>query len=216
MLRLACFPAIILAAGFVQVVTPEARLTRRIVFVVDTSGSMRGDKFGKACSAVLRVAEQPVDEVEIAVIAFNHDTRRWPGIPEEGIPPGWAALPSLQATQAAAAFLAQRGAGGDTQVISALSQALAEPRDELSVVLVTDGLFVREKTEDVLKALEEGQKQRVKKNLKPAVLLVYGIGSEAEVLRKLGKQGRGGYLREVDEADLALPAATPAIQGTVR
>ncbi|MEZ6185319.1 MAG: VWA domain-containing protein [Planctomycetota bacterium] len=216
MLRLACFPAVFLVAGFLTVVQPEARLTRRIVFVVDTSGSMRGNKFGQACSAVLRVAQQPVDEVEIALIAFNHDTRRWPGVPEEGIPPGWAALPSLQATESAAAFLAQRGAGGDTQVITALRQALAEPRDELSIVLVTDGLFVREKTEDVLKAFEDGQKERAKKKLAPAVLLVYGIGRESDVLRELGTRGRGGYLREVDDADLLLPTIAPAIQGTVR
>ena len=216
MLRLACFPAILLSAGFLTVVPPEARLTRRILFVVDTSGSMRGDKFGQACSAVLKVAEQPVDEVEIAVLAFNHGTRRWTGVPEKGIPPGWAALPSLHATQAAAGFLAQGGAGGDTQVISALREALAEKRDELSIVLVTDGLFVREKTEDVIQALKTGQEERVKNKLKPAVLLVYGIGGEMEVLRELGKIGHGGYLREVDAADLALPAAIPAIQGTVR
>ena len=188
-----------LLSGLVMVVEPQARLTKRVVFVVDVSGSMRGDKLGAACTAVMTALQQPVDEMEIAVIAFNDQPRRWPGIPEEGerkVPKGWAALPSQDAVKAAEKFLGELGAGGDTQVSPALREGLAEPRDDLSLVLVSDGIFQRESPDEVMAAFESGQKQREERELGRAVLMVYGVGSESGVLRRLAEGGRGGYLRE--------------------
>lgn len=209
-----------LLSGLVMVVEPQARLTKRVLFVVDVSGSMRGDKLGAACAAVLSALQQPVDEMEIAVIAFNDQPRRWPGIPEEAeagqgraIPKGWAGLPSQEAVQAAEKFLGELGAGGDTQVIPALREALAEPRDELSLVLVSDGIFQREAPDDVLAALEAGQNERDERELGRAVLMVYGVGSESGVLRRLGESGRGGYLRE---PLLTLPQPLAPVQGSLR
>lgn len=206
-----------LLSGLVMVVEPQARLTKRVLFVVDVSGSMRGDKLGAACAAVLSALQQPVDEMEIAVIAFNDQPRRWPGIPEEAegrsIPKGWAGLPSQEAVQAAEKFLGELGAGGDTQVIPALREGLAEPRAELSLVLVSDGIFQREAPDDVLAALEAGQKERDERELGRAVLMVYGVGSESGVLRRLGESGRGGYLRE---PLMTLPQPMAPVQGSLR
>jgi len=199
--------------GIVAVVTPERRLTKRVLFVVDASGSMQGDKFARACRGVLQIAEQPIDEVEVGVLAFNDETARWPGLPEDHparpVPDGWAALPSAEAVASASAFLAERGAYGDTLVIPALRQALAETRDELSVVVVTDGVFQRERSDDVLAALAEAQQAREERGLGRAVVLVYGVGREQEVLRELGAAGQGGYFREE-------PDRVPAVEGLAR
>lgn len=207
-----------LLSGLVVVIQPQERLTKRILFVVDVSGSMRGDKFTTACAAVLKVTEQPVDEVEIAVLAFNEDASRWPGIPEDHptrpVPAHWAALPSAHAVEAASAFLAETGAGGDTLVIPALRAALAEPRDELSIVLVSDGIFQREDATDILGVVQQAQAARAEQGLGHAVLMAYGVGSESPVLRQLGQAGRGGYIREQTQR----PAfdAAGGVQGTWR
>src|SRR5690606_27366979 len=118
------------------------------------SGSMHGDHFDRALRAVRDMFEHPTDDLEVGVIAFNDAAIRWPGRPEperrRPVPPGWASLPSEESVDAANRWLEQLGAGGDTLIIPALSAALSEPRDELSIILVTDGLFGRERTDDIL------------------------------------------------------------------
>lgn len=222
LLVVACALLVAVLADLITVVEPQARLTKRIMFVVDVSGSMRGDKLGAACAAVTGALQQPVDEMEIAVIAFNDQPRRWPGIPEDGerrVPAGWAALPSQDAVREAEKFLAGLGAEGNTLVVPALQAALAEERKELSLVLVSDGIFQQESEDEVADALEAGQKKREERELGRAVLLVYGVGSEAGVLRRLGTAGRGGYLREPLERLTPVqpgPGAPGGVQGSAR
>ena len=190
----------LVSAGLVVVVQPQEPLTKHVLFVVDVSGSMRGDKFSQACAAVLKITEQPVDEVQIAVLAFNEEATRWRGVPEDHptrpVPVNWAALPSAEAVESASAFLAETGAGGDTLVIPALRAALAEPREQLSIVLVSDGIFQREDATDILGAVQQAQAARVEQGIGAAVLMTYGVGSESAVLRQLGQVGHGGYIRE--------------------
>lgn len=200
-------------AELVTVVSPETRLTKRVMFVVDVSGSMKGDKFSDALAAVEKIAAQPVDELEIAVLAFNAGPTRWEGIPEpDKIPFGWAAMPSEAAPKVAQAFLCQLGAEGDTAVIPALKQALNEQRSDLSIILVTDGIFQQESEDQILAALEAGQKAREEQKLGRAVLYTYGVGSEAQILKKLAEVSKGGYFHE-------RPTPVPPsdkIQGSVR
>jgi von Willebrand factor type A domain len=199
-----------------QLVVPaQTRVTKRLLFVVDTSGSMRGGKFEAAAEALVRILEQPVDEVEFGVLAFSNQTRRWEGIPEPDlarpVPEGWAGLPSLEAIEAAAGFVGDQGANGDTFVIPALEEALAEERDQLSVVLVTDGIFQREDSEQILAAVSAAQEQRRERGLGEAVLVVYGVGGDLRILRSLGEVGLGGFYREVPDRQGIRPA--PPIQG---
>lgn len=201
-----------LPLGSVQLhveVDPATPITQRVLFVVDRSGSMHGDHFSRALAAVRELAEHPTDDLEVAVIAFNDTATRWPGKPEQGqrkVPQGWAALPSETAVGEAEAWLAALGAGGDTLVLPALRAALAEARDGLSVVLVSDGLFGRERTDEIMKAIADLQAAREKAGHGRAVIGVYGLGACQKVLVLIGETGGGGYVREdvplEDEEDL--------------
>ena len=94
------------------------------------------------------------------------------------------------------AWLHKLGAGGDTLIIPALKDALAEPREELSVVLVTDGLFGRERTDDIMGLIAARQEEREKLGLGRAVIACYGLGSTQRILGRIGEVGGGGYIRE--------------------
>ena len=180
-------------------VAPTTPITRRVLFVVDRSGSMHGDHFSRALAAVRDMIEHPTDDLEVALIAFNDAAIRWPGKPEEGrrsVPAGWAALPSDTAVAEAEGWLEALGAGGDTLVIPALRAAMTERRQELSVVLVSDGLFGRERTDDILGVITSAQAEREAAGLGHAVVAVYGLGPNQKVLCRIGELGRGGYIRE--------------------
>jgi Mg-chelatase subunit ChlD len=202
-------------------VQPRTPITRRVLFVVDRSGSMHGDQFGRALACVHDMFEHASDELEVGLLAFNDATARWPGRPEPDkprpVPQGWAALPSDEAVEAANAWLEELGAGGDTLVIPALREALAEPREQLSIVLVSDGLFGRERTDDIMATLSLGQQSRERQGLGPAIVGVYGLGPAQKILALLGDEGQGGYVREdlpPEEDDLGPPPPLPPTTGT--
>lgn len=186
----------LLLTSLITVVPAKKPISQHIMFVVDTSGSMKGDKFVKAIKAVVKISEQPTDELQIAAIAFTGTTSRWKGLPEKGVPQGWAQLPSMIAVQKAESFLVGRGAQGDTLVTPALKLALSERRKDLTIVLVTDGDFFGESDESILKMVKERQSWRVKQGLGKANIWVYGVGVERKILSSLAKTGDGGYYRE--------------------
>lgn len=182
-----------------EVVAPSERLTDRVLFVVDASGSMHGTEFGVALRAVRSIAGQPVDALEFGIIAFSDVPSRWPGLAADGedLPAGWAACPSSEAVDRAEEWLSEHGADGDTRAIPALRMALEEQRDRLSVVLVTDGGFYSETEAAIVAAVEAAQVRREELGLGRAVLLVYGVGLRTKpVLEALGSSGRGGYFHE--------------------
>ena len=221
-MRAACILYLVMASSLVTVVSPTTRLTKRIVFLVDVSGSMAGLKFDRACGAVLEIAGQPVDEMEIAVFAFDNTPTRWPGIPEakdlekgiKGIPKGWAALPSQEAINTSSHWLGGISPDGGTLVIPPLLAALAEERKELSIVLITDGQFYQERTDSILAAVEKAQKARVAKGLGRAVILAYGVAGESIALQKLAEAGGGGFFkRAVPTSPLMFMKKTAAAPG---
>ncbi|RMG09418.1 MAG: VWA domain-containing protein [Planctomycetota bacterium] len=222
---------LLFCSDVVEVVPAAERPSKHLLFLVDTSGSMEGDKFASACQAVVDIAAQPVDAMEIAILAFDDEVARWPGLPASGgppprfqatvppralpraparrVPPGWAALPSREAVRHASAWLARRPPEGGTRIIPALRAALAEPRKELTVVLVSDGQFYQERGEAILAALEEAQRAREAKGLGRALLLVFAVGEPAALLEDLGRLGRGGTYRRARAEDAADEGAPP-------
>lgn len=110
-----------------------ARLTNRIIFVVDTSGSMMRDDTAKAVEALVEVAGGPTDDLQVRLLTFDDVVRE----PE---PKGWRRLPDPVVLAGLRASIPEKGDGG-TNVLPALRMALEDPEPKLSVVLVTDGVL---------------------------------------------------------------------------
>lgn len=187
--------------GLKTVVEPTKRLTSRIVLVVDVSGSMKGRKIEQALAVVHEVMNQPLDDLEVAIVAFCEGMNRWPGWrgpKDDDLPDGWGRLPSADTLREAQQWLNAQPANGGTNPMAALAAAVNEPRDKLSVVLISDGDFGT--FNHLVAGLVQGaQKARGAIGLAPAVLMVYGVGSEvAEMtwMRSLGEEGGGGLFVE--------------------
>lgn len=174
-------------------VPQTARLTKRVLLVVDVSGSMIG-KLSTAVRAALRIAGSGVDELEVAAIAFSDETARWTGVVSDGCPPRWAALPSEEAIGELVWFLERRGTVGDTHVIPALREALAEPRGDLSVVLISDGIFQSESSPEILRAIDAAQSWRTDAGHGRAVVMTWCVGPEKSVMNQIGEAHAGGSL----------------------
>ncbi len=187
-----------------QVVAPKKdfHASNRILFVVDTSGSMR-DHYQQAVESVLHLVEVPIDDLQVALVTFSGSPVVWKGRPQpcqhaptekhtkKCVLEGWAELP--EGYRAFRKYLATCPADGGTEPATALSIALAQPLEELTIVLVSDGFF---SPEPVISALLNGQQWRLKKGLPLARLMVWGCGSAAEesvALTRLAKCGGGGF-----------------------
>jgi hypothetical protein len=193
------------------VVKCDGRLTKRVILVIDVSGSMKSEnRIGRAIQVVKHVMGQPVDDLEVAVVTFSSKWERWPGIPEpEADPPvpyGWARLPSAKALENAQHWVATRDSGG-TEPDDALRTAIKESRDDVSVVFITDGDF---SGDSCVAAFREGQQARKDSGRAEAPVLVYGVGSGAENqehLATIGKEGGCGFW--VDKAPAAQTSEQP-------
>lgn len=213
-------PEIILSGiTYIQEIPPEdgVILNKNILFIFDCSGSMDTDDIQDALTFFIGLSSQPIDQMQFAVLAFdssNHNGNdglyRWPGIPEldgpDPVPEGWAALPSAEAIQKATSWInnTRSIAGGGTDVVPAIQRAYQEPRDDLSIILVTDGGFNRTPPENfksineyTIASLKGAIKTRQdNKELTDIAMMVYGVGAyRRDNLAELAKLGGAGYYR---------------------
>lgn len=187
-------------ANMLRAVIPaHDRLTKRVFIVLDVSSSMSGASLDRAMGAVRALLSSDVDDFEVAIIAFNDQSHRWPGIPEPDayrpVPAGWARFPSVEALESANAWLAGFGGSGNTRPCDALAEALREQRKDMSILLVTDGIFTGG-PEAAIRVVDEGQSRRADSRDGAAVMVVYGLGANAEKqahLARFGRQGGGGF-----------------------
>lgn len=196
MLTLLIVTGIALAGDLKEVVTPKEKITKRVILLVDTSGSMHtGDRIASAVNQVKIISKQATDDMELAVIAFNEESYRWEGIPEEGITPGWAALPSKAAIEGAQQFIAGiSDSSTGTYFEGALRKALSEGRKELSIVLITDGDFAgRDTTESLFGMVNKIQGDRDRAKIGKALIYVIGVAGNVEWLGKLAEDNGGGF-----------------------
>lgn len=153
----ALFPWSLLLAGLLAFAGPEpdrwevehahdgTDITKRVVFVVDVSGSMRGSPLDYAINAVAHVMTSFPDEGWIKVVCFSDesdvfDASDLPGLGEdEKDADGYIALPNAEAVAAIHTWLYTKGSAGNTLVFPALERAIREnPQEDRSLALVSD------------------------------------------------------------------------------
>ena len=180
----------------------------RFALVVDQSGSMHSGRVTKSIEAVLAVSQQPTDDMEVCLFGFTHKSVKWHA--------GWKKLPSAKVIKSLSDWLlVTKSMYGSTYLRPALLHALKEKKKNLTVVVISDGLFDYETEKDLIKALEEGQKARVKNKLPRAVVITICVGSKSKQatrkMRALGKAGKGGCYLWTDKLkqNVRQPSAAP-------
>ncbi len=212
---------------------PEQRFTKNIRFVVDVSGSMNRTRLMAAISTVLHISQQPIDEMQIALITFDTNHAVWPGHPEpdayKPVPAGWAALPNLDITGdpedktkigELEQFIQRHAISGNTDPRSAFREAI-DDRKDLTIVVVSDGEWLiglgsdpttglPQFADPVSTVIPAKQQERVDKGLAPAVLVFYAVTDKKNQsegvdanFRSYARRFGGGYIRYVEPPEAA-------------
>lgn len=180
-------------------VRPYEPLSKRWAIVVDNSHSMRGI-FRRARGAFIEATGTRSDQLEFCVIAFNNQSmerfRDWV----------WATDDELSA---AAEWLEEDKVGVLSYGVKAVKMAIEQERDDLTVVLITDGGFTeasRYGFDHIENAIEASQRVRDNLGLARAIVCCFGISNPAyrggnkpsdeecqAFLRRIGTVYHGGY-----------------------
>ena len=158
---------------------PIRALPREMLMVIDTSGSMQGTSIHQAKASLVHAIEGLRPEDSFNVIAFNSAWTRLFGSSQSADP--WH-------LQRAKEWVSQLTAGGGTEMLPALQQALRAPIDEnrlRHIVFITDGAVGNESALFAAIHAELGN----------ARLFPIGIGSAPNsfLLRQAAGFGRGSY-----------------------
>lgn len=179
---------------------PSGPLTKNWQFVVDTSPSTRF-VFPKLREAFIRLIRQPADEFNFSVITFNlqnmEATKPW-------------VRSSAEEFQAADQFVLTHY-GAASYGIKALEMALRQNKDELTVILITDGGFTEvcrngHNFSIIDDAIDRSQQWRVDNGLAMAIITTIGLENPSyhignmppekmrqDYLKGLGEKYHGGY-----------------------
>ncbi|NLG26608.1 MAG: VWA domain-containing protein [Chloroflexi bacterium] len=196
---------------FLLLLAPRADLQARevvardVFFVLDTSGSMRGDKLAQAKAAARYVLThlQPADRFN--VISFGSSTRLYA-----------RDLRPASEAEDAARWVGELAAGGGTNILRALSETLAQARsDRPQVVLfLTDGLATEGEVDTI--GILEGVRSQAPEGLR---LFTFGVGYEINtaLLDSLAQEqhGAGSYVRPEEDIEHAVSALYDKISSPV-
>ena len=186
---------LLLVAPTVEV-EEEQVIPRDIILVLDTSGSMEGEKIEQAKEALVYVLEHLNDEDRFNIIAFSTGLQRYAS----------RLRPASEAHEAAA-WVRRLEAVGGTDINRALLEALAQTDAERPTVLIflTDGLPTEGVTEveQILANVEAAAPDNVR-------LFPFGVGDDVNtvLLDTLAEQHRGatGYVRPHERIDEEISA----------
>ncbi len=166
-------------------------IPRDVLLVLDTSGSMEGEKIEQAQEALIYVLEHLNEEDRFNIIAFSTGLQRY----ARGL------RPASEARQAVD-WVRRLEAVGGTDINRALLEALAQAESERPTVLIflTDGLPTEGVTEveQILANVEAAAPDNVR-------LFPFGVGDDVNtvLLDTLAEQRRGttGYVRPHERID---------------
>jgi len=180
-------------------VAPYEPLSKRWAIVVDNSHSMRGI-FRRARAAFLEATNIRSDQLEFCVVACNNESmerfRDW----------AWADENELAD---ASEWIEEDKVGVLSYGVKAIKMAIEQERDDLTVVLITDGGFTeatRYGFEYIETAIEQSQRVRDNMGLSRAIICCFGISNPSYTgggkpsdeqcqafLRRIGTIYHGGY-----------------------
>lgn len=187
---------------------PAQVVTRDLLLVLDTSGSMEGEKIQQARKALDYILQNLNPGDRFNVVSFSTGVRQF----ARGL------QPASQAEQARL-FVDGLEAGGSTDINRALLETLAQvdPQRPTVVVFLTDGL----------PTVGETESQRILDNVRQAIgrnvqLFSFGVGYDVDtvLLDSISQENRGAsaYVQPfeaIDEAvsDFYQKIATPVLSG---
>ncbi len=186
---------LLLAAPTVEVAS-ERVVPRDVILILDTSGSMEGEKLAQAKGALTYVLQHLNQEDRFNVLAFSSGLNRYAG----------GLRPASEAPRAANWVQGLEAIGG-TNINRALLEALSftgdEPHDEdrpVVLIFLTDGLPTEgvTKIEQILANVESEAPRNVR-------LFPFGVGDDVNtiLLDALAEQNRGAasYVRPQERID---------------
>jgi Ca-activated chloride channel homolog len=174
-------------------VDPDAVVARDVILVLDTSGSMAGEKMAQAKEAARYVVEQLNAEDRFNIVAFSTGVRSFaPSL-----------TPASSGSRAdAIAFIDRLDALGGTNISMALLEALAEADADrpLTILFLTDGLATEGivETSRLLEAVADAAPESTR-------LFAFGVGNDVDtlLLGSLAQNHRGTttYVRPSEPLD---------------
>jgi Mg-chelatase subunit ChlD len=195
-----------------------------IIFVVDTSGSMKQRQVRDAINTVMQIAETPMDDLQIAIVSFGSGTNRWPGTtdrnpqnPKQLLSRNrWSIMPSKDNLDAANAWMWANIDDGSTEPVPALRHAFQtcsggkgnETVRDLSIIIISDGIFGSDDYINLKTCIQVEQTARLAKNLPEAAIGMVGVDISTSNTRSvkflLGKNVAPPLSERVWEPDLGI------------
>lgn len=202
---LACRPDPTEPGYFMLLLSPRLRLepdqivARDIVFVVDTSGSMSGEKIEQARRALRHCVENLNDGDRFNIVRFSSDVYPWKD----------ELVPAKTMREAAKAWIDRFQAAGSTDIMGALREALRYPKDPSRpyvIVFMTDGKPTLGETTDSKEILARLAKARTGE----VRIFTWGVGYDVDtqLLDGIANSSRGvsEYVRP--EEDIAVKVSS--------
>ena len=128
------------------------RVTRRIAFLIDISGSMRGEELSIAHRELISILKEYPDDGLFKVYAFydiveifDADTQKMKKGPDDDPDAyadenAWIRMPNREAVDKVHAWLSGFGGGGNTNMTDAFRVCFAQNKeDDTTIVLISDG-----------------------------------------------------------------------------
>lgn len=184
-----------------MVVGPAEPLSTNWVLVMDTSHSMRG-VFEQAFRAYLEATSFETDQLFFSLVTFNN--RGMEQFKE------WAPASREEFAKANALIEKEARRGVLSYGAAALRMALQQPRQNLTLIVITDGGFTEACSgrgfDGIRKVIEENQAWRVENGYGEAKICTIGIENKGYTtggkpsdeecqafLREMGTRWKGGY-----------------------
>jgi Ca-activated chloride channel family protein len=177
-----------------DVVRQQAIVAKDVFFVLDTSGSMRGEKLTQAKEAAKYVLDNLNPDDRFNIIAFSSGTNAYAS----------AARPAREVDEARS-FIENLRASGGTNIDRALQETLSQTRRDRPQVIIflTDGLATEGEraTEKIIARVDERARDNVR-------IFAFGVGYDVNTLLldtvTQGHHGTSAYVRPAEDIEQAV------------